>query len=381
VIHGVSEKLSNHFRENIFPYLLAVICFVQIISIERVDYSNYHPTHDVKSYRQMAMASPSFDDTVMKPFAYRLLAPWLVGFLFQNIDLGFFVLNIFFSILFVLTLFIFLTKHHISKPIAFVITAAFIFNRYFIPLFAYEPYRLADVISNLLLLLSIIFLEQRKYWSVFALSFIGLLVRESSLLIIPAGVVFVLLYDRKNILPWFISSFILISIFILMRQFFHFELGYLLFQQFGESWTKLFSPEVIVKQLFLSFNPLFLIPLLQYKELVEFFRKNLHWLILLLSVLFSSLFGGDKERLMFPFIPIYYLFIASLFQKLDTAQKLKPIMLAAFLFLCMISNLHHMWGLIRLPSREVSLTLAITGGIIMLLFYIKLINDKKVRVL
>lgn len=375
------QKIVNHFSINKFLYSLVILCLLQVVLAGRADFTNYHPTHDVKSYRQMALASPSFDDTVVKPFAYRLLAPWLVGFLFQNVDFGFFVLNIFFSILFVLTLFIFLTKHSISKQIAFVITVAFIFNRYFIPLFAYEPYRLADVMSNLLLLLSLIFLEQRKYWSVFALSLVGLFVRESSLLIIPAGIAFVLLYDKKNILPWFTASAILISMFILMRQFFHFELGYSLFQQFGESWTKLFSPEVIVKQLFLSFNPLFLIPLLQYKELVDFFRKNLHWLILLLSVLFSSLFGGDKERLMFPFIPIYYLFIGFLFQKLDNAQKLKPIMFAVFLFICMISNLHHMWGLLRLPSREVSLAFAIIGGITMLLFYLKLINDKKVRVL
>jgi hypothetical protein len=148
-----------------------------------------------------------------------------------------------------------------------------------------------------------------------------------------------------------------------------------------ESWTKLFSPEVIAKQLFLSFNPLFLIPLLQYKELFGFFRKNLFWLIFLLSVLFSSLFGGDKERLMFPFIPIYYLFIGSLFQQLDNAKKIKTSMMVTFLFICMISNLHHMWGLIQLPSREVSLAFAIVGGIITLLFYLKLKRERKEMVL
>lgn len=377
MIRTVLDKTGNHFVEHKYFYLLVIFCLVQIFLVERVDVSQYLPIHDTNSYRQMALASPSIDNTVVKPFAYRFLAPWLTGLMFENVDLGFIILNAFFSILFVITLFIFLTKQNISRRIAFLITAAFIINRYFISLFAYEPYRLADVLSNLLLLLSLIFLEQKKYWIVFLFSLIGLFARESAILIIPTGLAFVLLYDKKNIPPWLTVSSLLISVFLLLRQFFHFESGLSLTQQFMESWIKLFSPEVIAKQLFLAFNPLFLIPLLEHKNLFDFFRKNLHWLIFLLAVLFSSLFGGDKERLMFPFIPIYYLFIGSLFQQLEDAKAIKIKMMIVFLFTCLISNLHHMWGIIKLPSREVSLAFAFVGGIITMLFYLKLRRERK----
>jgi len=378
VIIQILPEVSNHFIKNKYVYLLIVICLIQICLAGQADLTNYDPHHDVISYRKMAIAFPLIDHSVGKPFAYRLLAPWLVGFVFDDIDLGFTLLNALFSILFVITLFSFLTLTKTSERIAFYVTAAFIFNRYFIPNFAYEPYRVADVLSNLMLLLALISLQKKKYALVFVFSIVGIFARESALLIIPVGMAYIFLSDQKNKLPMFISfSILLFAVFISIRIFVPVEQGISLTQAFLENWTKLFSPEAIAKQFFLAFNPLFLIPLLSYKEFLNFNKKNLHWIVLLIFVLFSSLFGGDKERLMFTYAPIYYLFISALFQKLEDALKIKTIPLIMVLLLCWIANLHHIWGIIKLYSREMSLAFALTGGVIMLMIYLKLRAERK----
>lgn len=378
MINQIPPEVSHHFIKNKYVYLLIVICLIQIFLAGQADLSNYDPNHDVISYRKMAIAFPSIDESVGKPFAYRLLAPWLVGFVFNDVDLGFILLNALFSILFVITLFYFFTLNKTSERIAFYVTAAFILNRYFIPNFAYEPYRFADVLSNLLLLLTLIFLAEKKYALVFILSFIGILARESALLIIPVGMVYIFLSDQKNKLLFFISfSILLFAIFILIRIFVPIEQGISLTQAFIENWTKLFSPEALAKQFFLAFNPFFLIPIISYKEFLSFNKKNLHWIVLLIFVLFSSLFGGDKERLMFTYAPIYYLFISVLFQKLEDALKIKTTTLIMVFLLCWITNLHHIWGIIRLPSREMSLVFAVFGGIIMLMIYLKARAERK----
>ncbi len=372
------NAISNHFIKNRFIYLLSVICLVQIFLSGQANLSNYDSNHDVISYRKIASAFPSVDYSIGKPFAYRLLAPWLVGILFNDVDFGFTFLNALTSVLFIMTLFYFFKQNKISGRIAFFITAAFIFNRYFIPNYAYEPYRFTDVLSNLFLLLNFIFLTEKKYEIVFLLSLLGVLTKEIALIIIPIGITFILLNDKKNKLLIFIFySLIIITIFISIRIFIPAEQGITLSQAFSENWKKIFSPEAIVKQLFLAFNPMFLIPLFYYKEFWRFNKNNLQWFVLLISVLFASLFGGDKERLMLPNIPIYYLFIALAFQKLEDSRTIKFSVWIIILLIIWVTNLHHIWGLIKLPSREISLAFALAGGVITLFIYLKLKMERE----
>lgn len=377
MINSPLPKIKNHFTKRKYLYLLTFLCLLQIFLTGQADLSNYDPSHDVISYRKMAIAFPSIDYSVGKPFAHRLLAPWLVGFFFNDVDLGFTLFNTLFSTIFILTLFYFLQQNRISERIAFFITAVFIFNRYFIPGFAYEPYRFADVLSNLMLLLSLIFIVKRKYLLVLILSVVGILARENAIAIIPVGLAFILLNNqKKGLLKFVFVSATLIAVFITIRVLIPVEQGISLTQAFTENWTKIFSFEAIAKQFFLAFNPLFLIPFFSYKEFFAFNKNNHHWLVLLIFVIFASLFGGDKERLMFAYAPIYYLFMAVIFQKLEDALKIETTTFIAILVICWIANLHHIWGLIKLPSREISLAFAIAGGIIMLIIYLRLIKER-----
>ena len=379
MINSLLPKIKNHFANRKYFYLLTFICLLQIFLAGQADLTNYDPNHDVISYRKMAIAFPSIDYSVGKPFAHRLLAPWLVGSLFNDVDLGFTLFNALFSILFILVLFYFIKQNEISERIAFFITVAFIFNRYFIPNFAYEPYRLADVLSNLMLLLALISLEKKRYAMLLILSLVGILAKESALLIIPVGMAYIFWNDQKNKLLMFaLFSILLFAVFISIRIFIPIGQGISFTQAFLENWTKLFSFEAMAKQFFLAFNPFFLIPLFTYKDFFSFNKKNIQWFVLLVFVIFASLFGGDKERLMFPYIPIYYLFVALMFQRLEERRQIKLYVLISVLFLCWIANLHHIWGIVKLPTREMSLAFALLGGFIMLLIYLKLRRERKI---
>jgi hypothetical protein len=372
VINQSLNKISIHFIKYRYVYLLAIICLAQIVLTPQTELIRYNSSHDVIAYRQMAIAFPSIDSSVGKPFAYRLLAPWLAGLLFKDVDVGFTVLNAIFSLCFVVILYNFLKQNQISDKIAFFISAAFVLNRYFIPNFAFEPYRFCDVLSNVLLLLTLIYLAKNKYLPVYVLSFLGILTKENALLIIPVGIIFIYLNNKNKIASFSVFSFLLFTIFISIRILIPVEQGISLLQAFDENWSKIFSIEAIAKQFFLAFNPFYLIPIVTYKDFIDFNKKNFHWFVLLFFVLISSLFGGDKERLMFAYIPIYYLFIAGLFEKIQMKSQLKTLTLFLILILCWTVNLNHIWGIILLPSRESSLAFALAGGIIMLMIYLSI---------
>lgn len=370
------EILFNSLKNNKwYLFFLLIICIVQILVSGRANLNDYYPDHDINQYRNLALSSPQIDHTILKPFIYRLLAPYLIGLLFNNVDAGFYFVNFLFSILFVVLLYYFFLKFEISKKISFFITVAFIFNRYFIPYLAFEPYRVLDIITATILLLSLILLIEKKFIYIFIISAIGVLTKEAALLIIPVGLSYIYFTEPKNKKALFIFtgfSVILILIFLSIRFFVPSNYGISLSTAFEENWSKIISMEAITKQLFIAFNPFFLLPVFQFKKYFLFNKKYPHFFVLLLFVLLSSLFGGDKERLMLPYAPVYYLFIASLFQNIDAIRKIKPLEIIVILIISLLSNMHHIWGVIHLPSREYSLILALVGGIMILIIYISM---------
>lgn len=370
------EILFNYLQNNKwYLFFLLIICISQILVAGRANLNDYYPDHDINQYRNLALSSPQIDHTILKPFIYRLLAPYLIGLLFNNVDVGFYFVNFLFSILFVILLYYFFLKFEISKKISFFITVAFIFNRYFIPYLAFEPYRALDIITATILLLSLILLIEKKFIYIFIISAIGVLTKEAALLIIPVGLSYIYFTEPKNKKALFIFtgfSVILILILLSIRFLVPSNYGISLSTAFEENWSKIISVEAITKQLFIAFNPFFLLPVFQFKKYLLFNKKYPHFFVLLLFVLLSSLFGGDKERLMLPYAPVYYLFIALLFQNIDAIRKIKSLEIIVILIISLLSNMHHIWGVIHLPSREYSLIFALAGGILILGIYIRM---------
>ena len=367
----LSDPQKNHW----YLFFLVIICVVQILLAGRANLNDYYPEHDINAYRKLALSFPNFDFTVAKPFFHRIFAPWLIGSLFNDVDQGFFIVNLLFSILFVILLYYFFIKFGISQRISFFLTVAFIFNRYFIPFLAFEPYRVLDLITATILLSSLLLLRKKKLTSIFILSIIGVLTKEIALLIIPVGfsyIYFVEKNEKKTLLLFSFISIILISIYLIIRILIPSPQGITIITAFEENWSKVISIEAITKQLFIAFNPLFLLHVFQFRKYLLFNKRYPHFFILLLFVLLSSLFGGDKERLMLSYAPIYYLFIASLFQNITEIRKIKFVEIIIILIITWLSNLHHIWGLIRLPSREYSLITALVGSIFILGLYYKI---------
>ena len=193
-------RILLNFLKNNRWYLIAliVICVFQIFTAGKTDVNNYPSDHDVNAYRNLALSFPNFDYTITKPFFHRLFAPWLVGLLFNDVDQGFFVVNLIFSILFVVLLYFFFIFFGISKKISFFITIAFIFNRYFIPFLAFQPYRVLDLITVTILLSSLLLLQKKKFTAIFIISIIGILTKEIALLIIPVGFAYLYFTEPKQ---------------------------------------------------------------------------------------------------------------------------------------------------------------------------------------
>lgn len=368
--------MFNYLQKNKwYLFFLLVICTFQILFADKANLNDYYPEHDINAYRKLALSFPEIDFSVARPFIHRLFAPWLVGLLFENVDQGFFIVNLLFSNLFVLLLYYFFQTFGISQKISFFITLAFVFNRYFISYLAFEPYRVLDLITVTILLLSLLLLIKKKYTSIFMLSIIGVLTKETALLIIPVGLTYIYLTEpkeKKSLVLFSLYSLILISIYFLVRFLVPSAQGISTLTAFEENWSKVISFEAITKQLFIAFNPLFLIPVIQFRKYLHFNKRYPHFFILLLFVLLSSLFGGDKERLMLSYAPIYYLFAASLFQHIDDIREIKSLEIITILIICWISNLHHIWGLVRLPSREYSFIFAVVGAILILSMFIRM---------
>jgi hypothetical protein len=376
VIKENSQILFKFLKNNRwYLFFLIVICILQIFLAGKVDINDYPPDHDINAYRNLALSFPNFDFTVAKPFFHRLFVPWVVGLLFNNVDQGFFVVNFIFSILFTVLLYYFFITFGISNKISFFIVITFIFNRYFIPFLAFQPYRVLDLITVTILVSSIILLVKKKFTAVFLISIIGVLTKEIALLIIPVGFAYIYLTEQKqkNILILFsIYSIILVSIYMAVRLIIPAPQGITVITAFKENWNKIISIEAITKQLFIAFNPLFLIPVFQFRKYLNFNKRYPYLLVLLVFVLITSCFGGDKERLMISYAPIYYLFIASLFQEINKVKPIKNSYLLLVLAVTWISNLHHIWGLVRLPSREYSLIFALVGSILVLLIFTRI---------
>lgn len=368
------------FLQNNRWYLLSliVICVFQIFLAGKTNVNSYPSDHDVNAYRNIALSFPNFDFTITKPFFHRLFAPWLVGLLFNDVDQGFFILNLIFSFLFVLLLYYFFLVFGISKKISFFITIAFIFNRYFIPFFAFQPYRVLDLITATILLSSLLLLIKKRFTAILIISIIGVLTKEITLLIIPFGFSYIYFNEPKQKNAYTLFSFyslVLISIYLAVRLLIPAPEGITLFKAFKENWIKIFSIEAIIKQLFIAFNPMFLLPVYQFRKYFLFNKRYPYFFVLLFFVLFTSLFGGDKERLMFFYAPIYYLFIAILFQEINERRKIKISVIIISLSIIWLSNLHHIWGLIQLPSREYSLITALVGSILILGIYYKIKSE------
>ena len=349
-------------NRNLRHYLvLVVIGSLLILFAGKIPYRTPQYSHiDLARYRAMSEAAPGLNTSVDTPFVYRILAPWLAGILPFSTDTSFYVLNFMCLLGGLIAFYEWITIWTSNHLIALWTTLLFGLNRYLFGILSFNYFQLCDSLAFLLFILSLIALYQRKWIWFFPLLLLGIITRETAILLIPYGIVLLWIRDDSRS-DWYLfmaSSLVAIMLFISVRTFLIPDGVSYLWEQLSIGIQKLISPVTYAREFFNVFIPLSFVPLLFLKDLWEFTRKHMDLVVLFLLIFASTLFGMDYERLMLPASPIYYLFISGILIDyfFPAYQKRKGFTTPLILLFSMalISNLYHLWGIIQLPNGSIT---------------------------
>jgi hypothetical protein len=318
---------------------------------------------DLKQYRAIAAVSPEISNDIERPFAYRLLGPYIVGLLPLPDDLGFYVLAVMSSLALVTLLFFSLCHYGINPSVASFTAVLFVMNRYIFGFTVWDYFQINDLLS--LMYIVVLFRALHEFrWGVFALIlFLGALTRETALLMIPTAVVFLTEKGRLKS-DWqrmVIAMLPAVAAFLLLRLLIQPSEGPNLFEAFSTCVSKLQSPDIWYRLLLNAFTPLTLVPIIYFRQTRRFFNDNRHMLWFVTFVYISSLFGSDTERLLAPAFIVFFMLIASIIQ--DNLWESKGV-LTVLLCSAFLSSMHHLYAVYPLPGRDV--TVAVSVGSLLL---------------
>ncbi|MEN8192278.1 MAG: hypothetical protein ABFS12_05645 [Bacteroidota bacterium] len=353
------NKFTKRSLSIIFLFTIFSVYFSGSIDYQNPQYSKA----DLNKYIDMADVSPGLNQNVIKPFVYRIAAPWIAGLLPFSTSINFMLLNFLALIALALSIYFFLIEFGIDERLSLIVTIIFQMNKYAYQFLAWNHFQLSDSLSLAFLFYSFILVKRKKYFGLLVIMLIGMLVKEYMLMIIPAGFVFIYIKDsdRKYLIYFASISLLSFLLFAIVRMLISSEGGESLFIQYTTQIIYYSKPSLLVKRFIIPFTPFGLLPIIFYKELYVFFKTHKHFLIYVLTVIILSFFG-EPERLMIPLSPVYYLFIAILIKKYIVPSSLnlfidKSIIL--ILILSFMSTFYHLWGLIILPNQTYSIVFAI----------------------
>lgn len=320
---------------------------------------------DLAAYMRMAEAAPGVAGEVAKPFAYRIMGPWLAGMVPGSVGEGFRMLSLVASLVLPFQFLALLRERGIVFPWAGLATLFFVCNRYLFGFTVWNGFQLNDILSLNLLLISLSAMWRRS-WTLFAISLaVGLLARETALLLIP--VLGLWLWEEKaearTWIPAAVACVPGLLVFIGLRLWIPAQGGRDLAEAFAAHAPKMLSVEIPARLFFNAFLPFAVLPVIFWRETLTFARENKHLVLFLLLVAASTLFGTNNERLMAPGFVVVYFLIARILQKVTLGYGATSILiLAAF-----ANSFHHLYGRFPLPDRTWTLwvtaitTVAVAG--------------------
>ncbi len=366
MLRDMVDSPGNQIKIKYAKYLswLYMIAALSIYLAGRIKFWMPEYAHmDFMKYKSMSEASPDLSPDIIQPFAYRILAPWITGLLPFRVEISFYILTVISLFFLVYLLFNFLIKNNIEHRIAFALTSAFIFNRYFFQFPAWDYFHVSDLLAMCAMLLFLIKLFEKNWIYLAILAIPAVLIKETFLILIPVSYIYLYITrSTKKEYAWItLITIISIGAFIGVRLFVQTPGGETLWEQFSSGLVYFFNFESFVKKVVLAFLPFGLVPLIYYKHSYTFLKTNSHYLLFFVIVLMLSFFG-DAERLMMPFAPVYYTLIGYIIQQFLSESTNKSylrkfllyIMLTAFL-----SSFYHLWGVIQLPAKVYSLVSAL----------------------
>jgi len=343
----------GRYREASNLLLLGLFAAIMMYVYGGIRYeSDMFANLDLHAYRAMAEAAPGLA-VVNQPFAYRLLGPFVVGILPFSEQLGFRLLAVIASFVLVFLFYRYLRASGISGRAALFAVAMFISNRYFFGFFVWDYFQLNDILSLIALIILFKAAEQRSWLTFSVALLIGLLARETPLLMIPVTA-FLLIEQKASRLEWrrfLMAALPAVCLFFATRLVVPISGGSSLPQALFQHAGKLLSPITWVALLALSFTPAGFIPLIFFRQTKKFFAERRFMLVYLLLVIASTAFGHDNQRLMSPAFIIFYFVLADIADKAILPHRL---LTAIIMVSALIASPHYVMGRFLLPNRTIT---------------------------
>lgn len=242
------------------------------------------------------------------PFLYRIGTPFLASF-FENIPQAFFYINIIFSILSSLLVFILLTQY---LNYSYSIFLSILFQLHWVSGVRYilfDPIGV-DYIALCFMFLGLILIkssikENLKIFYLIIISIFGVLFREIALIPSIVYLFINLRNDKKSLIPFFfgIFSYILILLFVEKTNDYNSLIAAL-------KWFYIKGIGTFTLSLFNVFGLLVIIPFIFIKLTKEFILSNKIISIPFFIIIILGLIGGsDTERILSWSLPLFYILI------------------------------------------------------------------------
>ncbi len=350
-----------------------VLLFTGQIEYQQLQYKN----SDLTKYIAMAKVSPELNLTIIRPFVYRILVPWFIGLMPFSIPTNFFLLNTVFLILLSIVFYFVLTEFELSTNVALTLTIAFQMNRYFFQFLSWNYFQLSDTIALSVLFTSFILIKRKNWILLFLLLPVSILIKEYALIILPAGLFYFLFQrkSKKDFLLFGLLSITTITVYALIRIVLDTDQGVDLLTQYITKEFYYSRPMLFLKKYIASFTPFGLLPIIFYKELIHFFKRNSFLFVYTLTVIVISYFG-EAERMMAPLAVVYFLFIGNLVEKrfkLNQNHFFENKIFVLIIITSFLSSFYHLWGIVQLPNKYWSIVSTVIFSIIIAVSFYK--ND------
>ena len=350
-----------------------VLLFTGQIEYQQLQYKN----SDLTKYIAMAKVSPELNLTIIRPFVYRILAPWVIGLMPFSIPTNFFLLNTIFLILLSIVFYSALSEFDLSANVALTLTIAFQMNRYFFQFLSWNYFQLSDTIALSVLFTSFILIKRKNWILLFLLLPVSILIKEYALIILPAGLFYFLFQrkSKKDFLLFGLLSITTITVYALIRIVLDTDQGVDLLTQYITKEFYYSRPMLFLKKYIASFTPFGLLPIIFYKELIHFFKRNSFLFIYTLTVIVISYFG-EAERMMAPLAVVYFLFVGNLVEKrfkLYQNHFFENKIFVLIIITSFLSSFYHLWGIVQLPNKYWSIVSTVIFSIIIAVSFYK--ND------
>ena len=340
--------------------ILAAVVAVMIFLYGHIDITDKaFKKWDALVYLNMASAAPHLDPGIPRPFAYRLLGPYLVGLIPGPPERVFLAVDLMLSVLFILLMYLFLQLFGLRPAFACLATILYVFNKHFFGFTSWNYFHVDDVLTNVLFIILFWSLFKSR-WLVFASALcLGVATRETALFMIPVGLLH--LMERRTFgrdgVRLFAAIAPGIAVFAALRLLIHPSSGDTILQALSTHWTKITSPERMYHVLINPFVPLTLVPLIFFGRTRAFFRGRAASLLFFVLVAGTTFFGSNNERLLNPASLVFYPLVGLILQDCIWPNRL---MIALILATGFLSSFH--WLVARYPLPDRNATIVLSGG-------------------